>query len=150
MFAELEVVAEGITLGFTLEIGGRASEICGTLKPSNRVDLVLRLTLVVTTGAFSFERRVRAAEVVGASDRTCARPKSEEISRLELETKGGPSKAAAVGAKLDAVSEDAASDSLESVSKCSASMITVLLVGIRSISVLSTESRERTPGCVEG
>ena len=64
MIAELEVgVAEGITLGFTLDTGGRASEICGTLKPSNRVDRVLRVTSVVTTGALSFERRVRAAEV---------------------------------------------------------------------------------------
>ena len=52
-----------------LHFGYRRAHI-GTLKPSNRVDRVLRLTSVVTTGALSFERRVRAAEVPGASDKT--------------------------------------------------------------------------------
>ena len=46
MAIELELVAaEGITRGFTFETVGHTSEICGTLKPSKRVDLVLRLLL---------------------------------------------------------------------------------------------------------
>ena len=46
MATELELVAaEGITRGFTFETVGHTSEICGTLKPSKRVDLVLRLLL---------------------------------------------------------------------------------------------------------
>ena len=76
------VAAEGITLGFTFETLGRTSAICGTLNPSKRVDLVLRLTSVVTTGALSLERRGRAADGPGASDRTWARPKSEPSSKV--------------------------------------------------------------------
>ena len=81
MIAVLELgAAEGITLGFTLDTVGRTSEICGTLNPSKRVDLVLRLTSVVTTGALYFEQRGWAAEGPGTSDRTWAGPKSESSS----------------------------------------------------------------------
>ena len=71
MATKIELVtAEGITRGFTFETVGRTSEICGTLKPSKRVDLVLRLTSVVTTIALSFERRGREGEGPGTSDWT--------------------------------------------------------------------------------
>ena len=52
MITVLELgAAEGITLGFTLDTVGHTSKICGTLNPSKRVDLVLRLTSMLTTGA---------------------------------------------------------------------------------------------------
>ena len=81
MIAVLELgAAEGITLGFTLDTVGRTSEICGILNPSKRVDLVLRLTSVVTIGALYFERHGRAVDGPDISDRTWARPKSEPSS----------------------------------------------------------------------